>query len=747
MSEAAIRAEGRLRPATTTEPPDHVQARYRALWTILFATLLPVAALDVGLEGQVWLAGLVVLGILTANLFEFTGFARLMVMLLAAFISVRYHAWRVFYTLPAVGSPGFIPGLLVYLAEVITFVSLLLSLFVNIRPMPSRMAAIRLPALPPERIPRVDVFVPSYNEEPELLRTTLLAATQIDYPRDRLTVYLLDDGGTEQKRGDANPSKAAEALQRHETLKALCAELGCSYLTRARNEHAKAGNINSALGKTNGDLILILDADHIPTQDILQNTVPYFVRDDRLFLVQTPHFFSNPDPVEHNLAVFRQMPGENEMFYAAIQRGLDFWNGAFFCGSAAVIRRKALEDVGGLASSTITEDAETACELHARGWHSIYVDRPMVAGLSPESMSAFLVQRCRWAQGMVQLLLLKNPLFYGRLGFAQRLAYLSSALYWIFPVTRFIFMLAPMFYIFFSLEIFEANLNEFLAFAVPHLLTTALLGNYTFGRLRMPFQSDVYEVLQAPYLLRALVAVVLSPRKPTFKVTPKGGAAEGDYVSPHIWTMAALTGVLLVTFLYGAYRFQAFPYERQHLAIVMIWNLLNLLAALTALASMFERGRPAEADILPLGKEATLVAGEGGVPCTIAECGPRFALVRVGRDDAGRLGSRMAGIGLRVAVPGKATQADLRASVIGERRVGRAVELKVRLLPQSLEEEADIVRLNYGASERWQQFMARRRGRRPAFIAILFLFSRGLWRLLGGGRSRQPVPVLATQER
>jgi cellulose synthase (UDP-forming) len=572
-----------------------------------------------------------------------------------------------------------------------------------------------------------------------------LAAAQIDYPKGRLTVYLLDDGGSEQKRNDKDPTKAAQALARHEELKALCAELGCVYMTRARNEHAKAGNLNAALPRTRGDLILILDADHIPTQDILQNTVPYFISDERLFLVQTPHFFSNPDPVEHNLGVFRQMPGENEMFYAAIQRGLDFWNGAFFCGSAAVIRRKALEAVGGLSSATITEDAETACELHARGWHSVYVDRPMVAGLSPESMSAFLVQRCRWAQGMIQLLILKNPLAYGRLGFAQRLAYLSSALYWTFPVTRFIFLVAPMFYIWFSLEIFEANLNEFLAFAVPHLVTTALLANYTFGRLRMPFQSDVYEMLQAPFLMRAIASVVTSPRKPTFKVTPKGGAAEGDYVSEHIWPVLGLTGIILATQLFGMYRFFTYPAGQQHLTIVMIWNFLNLLAALTALAAMFERGRPPEADVLPLNKEAMLVAANGEAKVTIAESGPRFAHVRIPREDAKRLTCKGA-IGLKVVLPGRNAPSLIRASVIQERRVGKAVDLQVRLLPQSLEEEADLVRLNYGSSERWQEFMTRRRGRRLAVIAILFLFSRGVWRLLGGGRTRRTVPALAVQE-
>ena len=184
MAQAATSPDSGHRFVTTATEPRARAGALPGLVDILFATLLPVAALDVGLEGQVWLAGLVVLAILTANLFEFGGFARLMVMLLAAFIG-PLPRWRIFYTLPPVGAPGFIPGLLVYLAEVLTFVSFLLGLFVNIRPVQSRMAAIRLPALPPEQVPTVDVYVPTYNEEPELLRTTLLAATQIDYPAGR----------------------------------------------------------------------------------------------------------------------------------------------------------------------------------------------------------------------------------------------------------------------------------------------------------------------------------------------------------------------------------------------------------------------------------------------------------------------------------------------------------------------------------------------------------------------------------
>jgi cellulose synthase (UDP-forming) len=153
-----------------------------------------------------------------------------------------------------------------FLAEVYGIAMYFFGVFVNIHPIDRK--TVPLPD-DPELLPSVDVFVPSYNEDQDLLELTLTAARQIRYPAGKLNVYLLDDGGTAQKRADRDPAKARAALDRHETLRALCARIGVGYLTRERNEQAKAGNINAALPKTSGDLILILDADHVPTQNFL----------------------------------------------------------------------------------------------------------------------------------------------------------------------------------------------------------------------------------------------------------------------------------------------------------------------------------------------------------------------------------------------------------------------------------------------------------------------------------------------
>ena len=135
---------------------------------------------------------------------------RVLLFMLIAFVSIRYFTWRTLYTIPPMDSSGFIPGVLLYLAELQGMTVYLLGIFVNIRPVERR--EVPLPA-DPELLPTVDMLVPSYNEEAELLRVTLTAATPDRLSGAQAGVYLLDDGGTVQKRNDADPRKAAEALR------------------------------------------------------------------------------------------------------------------------------------------------------------------------------------------------------------------------------------------------------------------------------------------------------------------------------------------------------------------------------------------------------------------------------------------------------------------------------------------------------------------------------------------------------
>jgi cellulose synthase (UDP-forming) len=197
----------------------------------------------------------------------------------------------------------------------------------------------------PNQWPSVDVLIPTYNEPLEVVRATLLAAKAIDWPPDKLHVACLDDG-------------------RRDEFKQFCEAAGITYVTRPDNTDAKAGNINHALQQMRGEYVAIFDCDHLPTRSFLQFTMGWMLRDPKMALVQTPHHFHSPDPFEKNFKIFRRIPNEEDLFYGLVQPGNDLWNATFFCGSCAVLRRSALEEVGGIATGTVTEDAHTALKMH-----------------------------------------------------------------------------------------------------------------------------------------------------------------------------------------------------------------------------------------------------------------------------------------------------------------------------------------------------------------------------------------------
>jgi cellulose synthase (UDP-forming) len=561
-------------------------AIYVFFWAIATAVVVALITLPISLQAHL-IAGTIVVGaMILLKFLRPYGVWRLIALGLGTAMVLRYIYWRTTSTLPPVNQlEDFIPGLILYLAELYNIGMLFLSLFVVAMPLPRRTSAPPIPA----DAPSVDVFVPSYNEEPELLATTLSAALAMDYPADRLTVYLLDDGGTDEKCNADNFVAASAARERRAQLQKLCAGLGCTYLTRERNISAKAGNLNNGLANSSGDLVVVFDADHAPARNFLTETIGYFGEDPKLFLVQTPHFFINPDPLERNLKTFKAMPSENEMFYGIIQRGLDKWNASFFCGSAAVLRRTALQTTSGFSGRSITEDAETAITLHATGWNSIYVDKPLIAGLQPATFASFIGQRSRWAQGMMQILIYHRPMLKSGLSLPQRLCYSSSALFWLFPFVRLTFLVAPLFYLFFGLEIFTASGAEFIAYVFSYMAVNLMMQNYLYGRYRWPWISELYEFIQSVYLLPAVISVILNPGKPTFKVTAKSEELGTRRVSELGLPFFIIFAVLALGVVATYWRIITQPYNADTTLVVGLWNILNLLMAGCALGVVSER--------------------------------------------------------------------------------------------------------------------------------------------------------------
>src|SRR4051794_12895284 len=350
----------------------------------------------------------------------------------------------------------------------------------------------------------VDVYVCTYDEPIEVVSATLAGCRALAYPH---TTYLLDDG-------------------RRVEMRELAELAGARYLTRPDNSYAKAGNINAALPRTEGELVLMLDADHVPMPDALDATVGYF-DDERMALVQTPHDFFNHDSVQHYV-VGRH---EQSLFYRVVCPGKDRHGAAYWCGSAALMRREALLDIGGVATETIAEDFHTTIRLQRYGWKSRYHDEVLVQGLAPHDLDGYLLQRDRWARGNLAVFTLpESPLRARELRPMQRLSYFASLAAYLAPPMRLLLLLTLGLVLWTGELPMKVSVVALAALWLPAVALNLTAGSaLTRGYMRIG-ETAHYELLTMEIYTRAL-RCIFRPGHTAFKVTPKQGTGGGGFES------------------------------------------------------------------------------------------------------------------------------------------------------------------------------------------------------------------------
>jgi cellulose synthase (UDP-forming) len=525
--------------------------------------------------------------------------------------------------------------------------------------------------------PHVDLLIPTYNEALSLVRFTALAAINIDYPPEKLHVYILDDGTREDFRLFAK-------------------QLGIGYITRKVHDHAKAGNINHAMTLMTSPLVAIFDCDHVPTRSFLQFTIGWFLVDPGLALVQTPHYFYSPDPFERNLLQYKSIPNEAELFYGVIQDGNDLWNATFFCGSCAVLRREALEEVGGIAVETVTEDAHTSLRMQSRGWNTAYINVAQAAGLATETLAGHVGQRVRWARGMIQILRIENPLLARGMKLTQRLCYFNAMMHFMYAVPRLIFLLAPLAYMLFGRIIIPGYWVAILAYALPHLAISSMTNSRVQGRHRHSFWNEIYETVLAPYILLPTLLALINPKLGSFNVTDKGTTLnqtrfDRKIAAPTTWLLLAnFAGVL-------AAPYRLFELDPQHPGVIisnLCWILFNMVILGVAAAVAHEQKQrrssvrinariPILVELLD-GRKVTGMTKDmsvGGASVELSD--PDLTL--------------HPGDMIRIAFPQQTGNDQITSTIIGN----RAGDLRLQFIALSLAEQETLTRALYSRANSW----------------------------------------------
>ncbi|MEB3218226.1 MAG: glycosyltransferase [Nostocales cyanobacterium 94392] len=535
----------------------------------------------------------------------------------------RYVLWRSLSTLN-LGTPlngAFSLGL--FGLEMLVLFSATIQLFLMLNVKEHRHDADRksIAVIEEKFCPSVDVLIPTYNEPTFILRRTIIGCQALEY--ENKTIYLLDD-------------------TRRPEMQALAEELECEYITRPDNRHAKAGNLNHAFTKINGELIVVFDADFIPTKNFLTRTVGFF-EDQQVALVQTPQSFYNADPIAHNLGLENVVTPEEEVFYRQIQPIKDSAGSVVCAGTSFVVRRRALEKTGGFVTESLSEDYFTGINLSAKGYKLIYLDEKLSAGLAAENIGAHATQRIRWAQGTLQAFFIKsNPLTIRGLTPLQRLAHLEGLLNWFASISRVGFLLMPLAYSFLGIIPIQATVAEALYFLLPFYVTQLTVFSWLNSHSRSAILSEIYSIVLAFPLALTVIKVMFNPFSKGFKVTPKGNANNKFYFN---WNLAIPLIILFVGNAISLWRNlgmclallwqqKTTPEIVQHfqgLDLGWIWSIYNLLLIGIALLILLDAPKADVYEWFDLRRIVRFNIGEQtawGITTMISEVGAEIALTQ-----------------------------------------------------------------------------------------------------------------------
>jgi cellulose synthase (UDP-forming) len=391
----------------------------------------------------------------------------------------------------------------------------------------------------------VDVFITVYGEPVETVRRTARAAANM---RGRHETWILDDGKSDE-------------------IRALAEELGVNYLTRPDNKGAKAGNINHALAHTEGDFYVILDADFVPTPDLLVETLPFFT-DPNVAFVQTPQVYGNI----HNF-ITRGSGYLQTVFYTLIQPGKNRFNAAFSVGTNVVYRRSAIAGIGGMYQESKSEDVWTSLLLHEKGWRSIYIPNILAIGDTPETIEAYTKQQTRWATGAYEILLQRYPLANRLLTLDQRLQYHATATFYLQGFVTFMLLLLPPIQIFLGLSPIASDLPvwQWLMYYSGFYLMQVLVAAVTIGSFR--WETLLLATVSFPMYIRAFFNALLR-RDRAWHVTGSTGRSNSpfNFILPQLSMLALLVVSTVVGIQHVAWTGE--------FTIAIIWNVINT-AALT----------------------------------------------------------------------------------------------------------------------------------------------------------------------
>ncbi len=392
-----------------------------------------------------------------------------------------------------------------------------------------------------QRAVSVDVFIPVYGEPVEEIRATAIAARDM---YGKHATYVLDDGDSD-------------------VVKTMARRIGVEYIRRPVHSNAKAGNINYALSRTKGDFFLILDADFVAKPEFLYETLPFFENKD-MAMVQTPQYYTNAMNFVSTAAGYMQ-----HVFYSMLMAGKNRFNAAFCVGTCVVFRRSAIDSIGGIYEKSKSEDIWTSLTLHERGWRTVYINKVLAEGKTPETLKAYSKQQLRWATGSFEIFLKKNPVFNRKLSADQKLQYFLTTSFYFTGFAVLMLLLLPALQIYFNISPISLSIPlwQWAVLYSGFFIMQLMLSFYAMGGLKI--ETIMISAASYPIYIKAFFNA-LTGRDQAWSATNAKGDHAYDSPFNYIRIQTYTFIFLLLTSIVGIWKI----YYTSEFTIAVVWNII-----------------------------------------------------------------------------------------------------------------------------------------------------------------------------
>jgi len=395
----------------------------------------------------------------------------------------------------------------------------------------------------------IDILVTVAGEPIDVVRRTVEAVVAMDYPHG---TFILDDG-----RSDA--------------VRDLSRELGADYIIRNNRQHAKAGNVNNGLRYTSSDFFSIFDADQVPEKNFITKLLPY-MENPQLAMVQSPQSFANT-----NDFIAMGTSQAQEIFYRHVCPAKNISDSAFCVGTNMIFRRMAINEIGGMAQISHSEDIWTSYLLHEKGWSTLFVNEVLARGEAPATIISYFRQQVRWARGGLGMLFFKNPLFVKNLTLDQKVQYFSSNIFYLIGISMLVYILMPLLYLLFGIKPLNTdNGLDWLLHYVPYFALYYGLSVLLLGKLHIATIATALASFY-PYLL-AIITTLFGTRYEWVATTTR--VHRKEFLMKWIWPHVLIIILSVLSLIVGWYEPTNFWATLFNTGWV-VWNMYLLLLFIT----------------------------------------------------------------------------------------------------------------------------------------------------------------------